>query len=95
MQTAITDPSRTYLVIGGGDGYETKVVTGDKLEDAYLSMHFGEADKCPADIRDDFLEALRDEDGHWESNWFYGPIRYSEDLEDGYISVILMTPNYN
>ena len=93
MKTAITDPSRTYLVIGGGDGYETKVVTGDKLEDAYLAMHFGEADKCPADIREDFLEGLRDEDGHWESNWFYGPIRYSEDLEDGYISVVLMTPN--
>lgn len=87
---SITAPSRTYLLIGGGDGYETYVVTGDKLEDAYLALHFGEASKCPAGERDDFLEAIRNED-NWHHNHHFGPVRYGEDLEDGYIQAILMT----
>lgn len=88
--TLISDTSRTYLLIGGGDGYETHVVAGDKLEDAYLALHFGAAENCPADKRDDFLEALRDED-RWSHNYPFGPTSYHEDLEDGFVGVVLMT----
>lgn len=87
----ITDPSRMYLVVGGGDGYETRVVAGSDLEDAFLAMLFGDASNCPESERGDMLAGLRDEDGHWEHNYHYGPVRYGEDFEDGYISVILMT----
>lgn len=86
----IADPSRAYVVIGGGDGYEAHIVPGDKLEDAYLALHFGAAINCPANEREDFLAALRDED-HWCHNWFHGPVSYHEDLEDAYIEVVLLT----
>jgi hypothetical protein len=85
----IFDPAHTYLVIGGGDGYETCIVTGDRLEDAYLRMIFGDETQYPTDCsRDDLLNDLRDDDGHWESNWYYGPTRYRKDFEDGYVEVI-------
>lgn len=90
----IFDPARTYLVVAGGDGYETHIVTGDTLEEMYLRMIFGDASQYPEDCsRDTLLEDLRDEDGHWESNWYHGPTRYRETFEDGYIEVIRMTPN--
>ena len=93
MATPITDPSKIYLLIGGGDGYETHIVTGDKLEEAYLAMHWGEVSNCPPNERENFLEALRDDDGHWEHNYALGPTRYREELEDGYVEVILLTPS--
>ncbi len=86
----ITDPTRTYLVIGGGDGYESHVVTGGELVDAYLALHFGEAANCPESERDGFAEWLLNED-NWSHNWHYGPISYYEDLEDAYIGVHLIT----
>jgi hypothetical protein len=90
----VTDPKRTYLVVASGDGYETHIVTGDKLEDTYLQMLFGDETQYPDDCsRDELLTDLRDDDGHWESNWYHGPTKYRENLEDGFVEVILMTPN--
>ena len=90
----LTDPSRMYLVVAGGDGYETHTVPGDKMEEAYLKMLFGDESQYPDDYsRDELLKDLRDDDGHWESNWFHGPTRYREELEDGYVEIILLTPN--
>lgn len=90
MKTVITDPARTYLLVSGGDGYETAMATGDKLENAYLSLFYTDAKNCPFNEHEAFLESLYDED-NWTINYMLGPVRYSEIFEDGSVDVILLS----
>lgn len=92
MKTSIFDTSRIYVLVSGGDGYETSIVSGDKLEEAYLSMFYTDAKNCPENERYSFLEALRDED-NWTHNYAIGPVCYSESLEDGSVQIILLSNN--
>lgn len=74
---------KRYLLIGGGDGHSTRVVTEAELEEAFIGMHYMPASDCPADERAGYLEVLRDED-----SWEQRPRRLHRQYEDGYVEVI-------
>lgn len=75
----------------GNDGYSTKIVDEENLDDAYLAAIYGEAKDAPAHQRDLLLEHLHDYDNNWEHNYEHGHVRYRDKGCDGYIEIIRLT----
>lgn len=90
--TEMHDPSRQYLLVCGGDGYQTQIVTGPELDEAWIGLQFSPSTDCPDDVRAAILEALHDED-NWQQCYEFGVTRFEEHFEDGYAEIILLTPN--
>lgn len=80
-----------FLIVTGGDGYSTKIVDEENLDDAYLAAIYGDAKDVPAHQRDLLLEHLHDHENHWLHSNGYGHVRYRDDGCDGYIEIIRLT----
>lgn len=76
-----------FLIVTGGDGYSTKIVDEDKLEEAYLAAIYGDAKHCPAHEREILIEHLRNDD-YWQHAHGIGRVRFEERGCDGYLEII-------
>jgi hypothetical protein len=83
-----------YVIISGGDGYSTKIVTEAELEDAFVGVHYGDAGaSCPPEERQAYVDGLRDED-NWTMD--YGArLSYHVSYEDGYVSIFRLFDSEN
>lgn len=81
-----------YLIVAGGDGYQTTIVPEDKLDEGYLRMVYGEKwMEAPAQERSLLLEHMHDLDMNWERADGIG-VRYRDNGCSGYIEVIRIEP---
>lgn len=70
-----------------GECYDTKIVAGEKLVEAYLTACWGEEKNAPEEVIRQTAEDLADLD-NWSSDPDAGPIYYKEAFEIGAIEFI-------
>jgi len=88
-----------YLLVGGGHSIQTTIAPEDGLERAFLELHFSFVDDEDADLHEDVLSGLKD-DENWEmagsSLEGAAPIRmrYYCSYDDGYVEVIRLPDDW-
>jgi hypothetical protein len=79
-----------YLVMAGGDGFQSSIVPESKLDDAYLLTQWFDLNKVSPEDRAETLEHFH-EDDNWTHTDVTGNgerLEFSLHLEDGWIRVI-------
>lgn len=91
------DDRARWLIVAGGDGYETRIVEGWRcLEQAFLETHLGPRESTSARAREQpeeeqaLLLHLRDQ-RNWVMHHDLGRVSYSLALEDGAVEIIRLT----
>lgn len=88
---APAEPTETmYLVHAGGDAYQAEIVPESRLDDAYLLTQWCTLEDIAADERARALEHFHDDDSwtHEEVTGHGKRVKFSVDLEDGWIEVV-------
>lgn len=80
----------TFLMLGTGDGYQTVLVHGSRLLEAYEIACFGEVGHAPKGVMESCAEDFANLD-NWCLNPNYGPVFWKDDFEDGSLQFIRIT----
>jgi hypothetical protein len=93
-QATSAPETERYVIIAGGDGYQTATVTGrEAMEQAFVRAHWPDADFSKlSEDEQQTLACIQDED-EWAIDFQIGRTNFTVRYEDGWVSVYRLLDN--